>query len=71
MELNNLIYTGAKLVCDKISVPLKNMNRHSKPGWEIQLETQIRNQQQAKMIRQRKNTETCWEKKKKATQQVK
>ena len=42
-ELNELIYAGAKLVCEKIGVPLKSMNKKSKPGWEIRLETQLRN----------------------------
>ena len=42
-ELNELIFTGAKLVCEQIGVPLKNRNCKSKPEWEIQLETQIRN----------------------------
>ena len=56
-ELNELIYAGAKLVCAKIDVPLKNMKRNSKSGWEIRLETLIRNQQQqAKMIK----PEKCW-----------
>ena len=32
-EFNKLIYAGAKLVYEKIGVPLKNKN--SKPGWEI------------------------------------
>ena len=31
-ELNELIYTGAKLVRDKISVALRNLNRNTKPG---------------------------------------
>ena len=31
-ELNELISAGAKLDCDKIGFPLKNMNRNSKPG---------------------------------------
>ena len=39
-ELNELIYAGVKLVCDKISVPLKNTNRSSNLGWENQLETE-------------------------------
>ena len=56
------------MVCDKIGVPQKTTNENSKPGWEIQLETLIRNLlQQAKMIRQRKNTVTCGDKKEKAT----
>ena len=39
MELNELIYAGAKLICDKIGVSLKKTNRNSKPGWEIKLVT--------------------------------
>ena len=42
-ELNKFIYAGAKSVFDKIGVPLKNTIRNLKPGWEIQLEMQIRN----------------------------
>ena len=42
MELNKLIYAGVKLVCAKISVPRKNMNRNSKSGWEIRLKAQIK-----------------------------
>ena len=42
-ESNELIYAETKLVSDKIGVPLKNMNRNSKPGWEILLERRIRN----------------------------
>ena len=67
-KLNELIYAGAKLICEKIGLPFKNTNRNSKPGWEIRLEMQIRNQrQQAKMTEG--DTGRCWyEKKKKATQ---
>ena len=55
-ELNELIYAGVKLVCNKTGVSLKNTNRKSKHGWEYWLETQIRNlRQQAKMIKQEKN----------------
>ena len=54
-KLNELIYAGAKLVCDKIGVPLKNTNRNSKPGWEIRLKTQIRNSRQTKMLRRKKS----------------
>ena len=65
MELKELIYAGAKLDCEKIGVPKKNLKRNSKTGWEIELEMQIRNQRQrTKMIRQRKNAGTCWDKKK-------
>ena len=38
-ELNELIYAGAKLVCEKTEVPSKSTKKQSKPGWEIQLET--------------------------------
>ena len=59
-ELHELIYAGAILIFEKISVPPKNMNRNSKPWWEIRLETQIRNPgQPAKMSRQRKNVGIC------------
>ena len=42
-ELNEPIHAGAKSVCEKIGVPLKSTNKISKPGWEIRLETLIRN----------------------------
>ena len=42
-ELNELIYVGAKLVCEKIGIPSKSMKKQSKLGWEIRLETQIKN----------------------------
>ena len=41
-ELNELIYAGAKLVCDKIGIPSKSTKEKSKPGWEFRLETQIK-----------------------------
>ena len=41
-ELNELIYAGAKLECENIGIPSKNTKKQSKPGWEIQLETQIK-----------------------------
>ena len=34
-ELNELIYAGEKLLCDKIGVPLRNLNRNTKPGCKI------------------------------------
>ena len=68
-ELNELIYAGANLVSANIDVPRKNMDKSSKPGKEIRLETQKRKlRQQAKTIRQRKNVGTCWDEKKKVTQ---
>ena len=49
-ELNDLIYVGAKLVCEKVRIPLKTTDRKSKPGWELRLESQIRKLwQQAKV----------------------
>ena len=36
-ELIELIYAGAKLVCEKMSVPLRNLNRNKKHGWENRL----------------------------------
>ena len=41
-ELNELIYAGAKLVCENIGIPSKSTKKQSKPGWEIRLETQIK-----------------------------
>ena len=41
-ELNELIYAGAKLVCNEVSVPRRNQNRNTKPGWEIRLEEQVK-----------------------------
>ena len=34
-DLNDLIYTGAKLVCEKIWVPSKSTKKQSKPGWKV------------------------------------
>ena len=53
-ELNDLIYAGTKFVCEKIGVPPKSTKKLSKPGWEVRLETQIKNlRKQAKMIKQK------------------
>ena len=38
-ELNELIYAGTKLVCEKKK---KSTNKKSKPGGEIRLETPIK-----------------------------
>ena len=40
-ELNDLIYAGAKLACEKIGVPLKSTKKQPTPGWEVRLETKI------------------------------
>ena len=51
-KLNNLIYEGAKLVCEKIGVPLKTTDRKSKPRWEFSLESLIRKlTHQAKLLK--------------------
>ena len=63
-KLNELIYAGAKLVCEKIGIPSKSTKEKSKPGWEIRLETQMKTlRKKAKMIKQRKDASTCWKKK--------
>ena len=41
-ELNELIYAGTKLVCEKTRIPSKSTKKQSKLGWEIRLETQIK-----------------------------
>ena len=69
-ELKELIYAGAKSVWDTLGVHLKFTNKKSKPECEIRLKTQIRNKQQAKVIRHRKNARICWDEKNE-TQQVK
>ena len=38
-ELNELIYAGVILACDKIGIAQKNTNRNSKSEWEIKLKT--------------------------------
>ena len=40
-ELNVLIYAEANLVCDIISISQGNLNKNTRPGWEIRLEGQI------------------------------
>ena len=51
-ELNDLIYTGAKLVCEKIGFPLKTTNRKSKPEWEHRIESQIKSiRQQTRILK--------------------
>ena len=54
IELNELTYAGAKLVCEKIGVHSKSSKKQSKPGWEFRLETQIKNLRKlAKMLKQK------------------
>ena len=73
-ELNELIYAGAKLVCEKIGIPSKNTKEKSKPGWEIRLKTQIENlRKQLKVIKNNnkttKNAEINRNRKEKTTQE--
>ena len=71
-ELNELIYAGAKLVCENIGIPSKNMKEKSKSGWEFRLETQIENlRKQMKVIKQKKkkNAEIKRNRKEKITQE--
>ena len=41
-ELNDLIYVGAKLVCENIGIPSKSTKKRQKPEWEFRLESQIK-----------------------------
>ena len=41
-KLNELIYAGVKLVCEKIRISTKSTKEKSKPGWEFRQETQIK-----------------------------
>ena len=69
-ELNELIYSGAKLVCEKIGIPSKIIKEKSKPVWEFQLETQIKNlRKQLKVIKQKKNAGINRNRKEKTTQE--
>ena len=42
IELNKLIYSGTKLIRNKIGIPLRNLNRNTKLGWEMKIERQIK-----------------------------
>ena len=51
-ELNELIYAGAKLVCENIRIPSKSTKKQQKPGWEIRLKSQIKKlRKQAQMMK--------------------
>ena len=59
-EPNELIYAGMKLICDKICIPLGNLKKNTKPGWEIRLERQIKKLwQQVKVLRKEKLIRIC------------
>ena len=60
-----------KLVCDKIGVPLRTLNRNKKPGWEIRLEEQVKKlQQHVKVLRKEEHKGICWNEKIKIKQQT-
>ena len=65
-ELNELIYAGAKLVCEKIGIPSKSTNEKSKQDRKFKADKNLR--KQAQMKNQRKNAGIYWNKKEKATQ---
>ena len=68
-ELNDLICAGAKLVCEKIGVLSKSTKKQSKPGWEVRLETQIKNlRKQTKMVKQ-KDPRICGKRMEKTTRE--
>ena len=51
MELNDLIYVGAKLVREKIGVSMKTSWRKSTSGWELRFESLIKRLgQQARLL---------------------
>ena len=55
-EVNEiLIHAGAKFFCTKIDVSQEDMEKSSKPGWEIRLETDNKiYENKQKMLRQTK-----------------
>ena len=70
-ELSELIYAGAKLVCDKIGVPQGNPNRNTRSRWEIRLEEQIKKLLlEVKMQKKGKHIRIYWGKKSKIKQQI-
>ena len=66
-ELNELIYEGAKLICEKIGIPSRVTKEKSKSGWEFRLETQIKKtlRKQLKLVKQKKNVGIDWNRKEK------
>ena len=62
-ELNELIYAGAKLACDKTGVFQSNPNQNRKPEWEIRLEGLAKKLQEEKMRRKKKNKGISWDRK--------
>ena len=68
-ELNELIYAGAKLICDTIGAHQRNPNWNTKPGWDIRLEGQVKKLLQARKLRnEKKNLGICWNERTKTKQ---
>ena len=74
IELNELIYAGAKLVCENIGIPEKITKKQQKPGLEIRLELQIKKiRKQARMMKRGaeisggKKEQATWRKKNSTT----
>ena len=42
-KLNEIFSAEAKVICEKVGILSKSTKKKSKPGWEIRLETQIKN----------------------------
>ena len=65
-------------MCNKIGVSLRNLNRNTKPEWEIRLEGLAKKlRKQAKMLRKKKNktkkkkhSKICWDEETKTKQQT-
>ena len=58
IELNELIYTGIKLVSNKIGILQRNHNLNTKLTWEIRLEGQIKKVRQARLLKKEKHNNT-------------
>ena len=66
-ELNELIYAGAKLVCENIGIPSKSTKKQQKLGWEIRLESQIKTNYENKPEWMKRGAEISGGKKEQAT----
>ena len=40
-KLNELYYAGVILLCNKININQRNLNKNTKPGWKIRLEVSL------------------------------
>ena len=64
IELNDWIIAGAKLVYDKIGIPLGNLNKNTKPWWEIRHEGQIKKmQKRTKVLNKEGHRRIYWDEK--------